>query len=198
MVLGTIYGLILNDCDELASLTAASVAVRPVAPVMYIKPRTCVTTLGAPVLLPECLDEVEVAPTLGLLFDDGGCLSAACLALEVSERHRDYLRPAIRERCRDGFLPLGRFAALPPAIETAVIDLAIDGAAVFRWPLTRLARPIPKLVADVRAFITLDEGDLLLVGLPAGAPVAKSGARIRVTSEGLPPLEITIRREVVA
>lgn len=201
MINGTVYGVILNDSEQLRSsadrLAAAPYGGAPRAPVLYIKPRTCVTVGSAPVPVPAALESVEIAATLGLCFarnlvagnaaDARQAVGSLCLALDVSEPHDDFFRPAVRRRCRDGFLPLGPFGAAPASLE-AEIATSIDGTCVHRWSLERLARPVWELAAEISKFMTLAAGDLLLVGLPGDAPRAAAGSSVAVSGGGLPPL----------
>lgn len=206
MVTGTIYGVVLNDREELQRLGSFfhedPYKAPPKAPVVYIKPRLCVTVGGAPVPLPEGEGELVVAATLALLIarnaqavapaDAWGCVGATSLALDVSLPAASYYRPAIAQRCRDGFLPLGRASApvLPHEIMTFV-----DGQEVHRWSLSRLARSAEQLIADLSAFMTLRAGDLLLIGLAGDAPHVRAGQRIRVEAEGLAPIETRVEAE---
>ncbi len=41
-----------------------------------------------------------------------------------------------------------------------------------------LVRPLPRLLADVTAFMTLDAGDVLLLGGADDAPLARAGDRV--------------------
>ncbi|HTK36531.1 MAG TPA: fumarylacetoacetate hydrolase family protein [Caulobacteraceae bacterium] len=205
MFSGTAYGVALNDRRQLEaradSFHQPPYGRPPEAAVLYIKPRTCVTAGGAPTPLPPELGEVEIASTLALLF--GGSpgakspdVSAVCLALDVSEWHQDFYRPAIRQRCRDGFLPLGRWTS--PQTTYGDLVTEIDGREVHRWSLDRLFRPIDALVAELHAYLDFSPGDLLLVGLPGDAPRAALGQSVVVRSEGLPSLQTTIVAEVVS
>ena len=198
MISGTAYGVILNDRIECAALDAAFHAPPygqpPRAPVLYIKPHGCFAPAGALVPVPVDLAAVTIAATIGLLFGDDGAPAACCLAADVSEPHANYYRPAIRERCRDGFLPFGAFGPLPPD-PAAPITTRINGELVHEWTLARLVRPMARLIADIREFMTLAPGDLLLVGLAGDAPTAGVGDAIEVTMPGLAPLRTRLIAE---
>jgi len=200
MISGTIYGVVLNDLNERAALSEAFAKppydAPPGAPVLYIKPRTTVAGTESVVLVPGGMSEVTVAATLALAIGDRGQPAAARLALDVSEPHGSYYRPAIRERCRDGYLPLGPDGALPNGTET--IATLIDGREVHRWSLDRLARPIPALFHDITAFMSLLPGDLLLVGLAGDAPTARPGQSVTVRCGDRPPLVAHIGLEEAA
>ncbi len=209
MVSGTAYGVVLNDRVERARLadafTQAPYNDPPRAPVVYIKPRNCLLDGGGVVTIPKDLVEVEIGATLALILgrDIGsgegdllGAIAAACLAIDLCTPGADYYRPAIRERCRDGFLPLGRQVGFTPTLEKFEITTLIDGVAVHRWNGERLMRSIPALIEDLAQFMTLRAGDLLLVGIPGDAALARAGQSIEVTAPGIPTLRCVLASEV--
>ncbi len=204
MISGTAYGVVLNDRDQLAALgpalSEAPYGAPPDWPVVYIKPRTCFSFGGAPVLLPSDCDHLSVASTVGILLGRDAAnvrrenapayIGAMCVALDVCTARDDYYRPAIAQSCRDGFLPLGALAAasaLPDEIVTR-----IDGAIAHRWALSRLVRPVERLIADMSSYMTLRAGDLLLIGLPGDAPRAFAGQDIEISAGDLPALRTRI------
>jgi len=203
---GTIYGVVLNDAQERASLGDALSAdpykAPPQAPVVYIKPRLCATLGGAPVPLPRGEDRLRAAATLGLLLASDACrvspdgamghVGGACLALDVAVPFASYYRPPIAQIARDGFLPLGSMGApiLPDEIVTEV-----DGEAVHRWSLSRLVRGPAQLISDLSQFMTLRAGDLLLIGLPGDAPLVGQGQTVHVRATSLAPIATRIEAE---
>ena len=201
---GTTYGVALNDRVERSVLslqfTENPYLVPPLAPVVYIKPRSTHRLHGATVPVPSGVAVLEVAPTLALLFgrdsaSDGiAGVAACCLALDVAVPGANYYRPAVPQRCADGFLPLGGLAA--PILPTEIVTF-IDGEEAHRWELSRLYRTPAELVNELTAFMTLRAGDLLLVGLPGDAPPARPGQTLRVQAEGLPDLVTHLVQEAV-
>lgn len=205
MIAGSIYGVVLNDRDELSAfgdrLSAAPYNGAPSAPVVYIKPRMTVTRGGAPVPVPAGVPELTLSATIGVIFsraasgrldDPLAHVGAACLAIDVSEPESDYYRPAIRQRCRDAFLPLGAPCPLNRSLGGLTVVTHINGVERHRWSLDRLARPLEALISDLAAFMTFESGDMLLVGLPGDAPRAGVGANIRVEAAGFAPLAVDL------
>lgn len=200
MITGTAYGVVLNDLKEQERLAGAfddaPYQAPPSAPVVYIKPRTCFATGGSHVPIPSELEEVTVSATIAFVFardcgpgdDPATRLGGACLALDVSEPEASYYRPAIRQRCRDGFLPMGAVADWSEAFGTWEIVTELDGSEVHRWSSDRLVRPVERLIRDLADFMTFQSGDLLMIGLAGDAPRARSGQQVRVQCAGLPDL----------
>ena len=198
MVPGTIYGVVLNDGLERDRLVTEfgekPYAAVPQAPVIYIKPNLTVGGSGS-VKVPSGVDSVVVSATIGLLFAADASRVAAnraldhvgamCLAIDISLPQPNYYRPAIREKTRDGFLPLGAptLLSLPASIDTEV-----DGQQAHSFELSRLVRSPAQLISDLSMFMTLRAGDMLLVGLASDAPRSGAGSMVTVRAAGLPEL----------
>ena len=48
-----------------------------------------------------------------------------------------------------------------------------------------LVRPVARLIADVTAFMSFEPGDILLAGVPAGAPRLQAGQRYEIRIAGV-------------
>ena len=55
-----------------------------------------------------------------------------------------------------------------------------------------MQRPVARLLADVTDFMTLAPGDVLMLGVPLGAPLARSGQRVVTEIAGIGSYETTI------
>lgn len=203
---GTVYGVVLNDRDERAALAGVFAEkpylAAPLAPVLYIKSRNTLATSPAHVRLPETCECLQVHVTLALLLGRAATrvdaadalrhVAGYALAIDVCELHESYFRPAVRQRCRDGFLPLGNFRAEPPDLQGGVIQTLVDGVVRHRRDLSTLHRSPAKLMADISDFMTLDAGDVLLVGLTGDAPCVSAGQRVEGRLQDLSPVVATI------
>ena len=120
-------------------------------------------------------------------------------AIDVCEPHDSYYRPAIRQRCRDGFLPIGPRVVPAAAItdpDALEITVSVNGAPAARWSTADLVRPLASLIADITAFMTLTEGDLLLVGLDPNPARAGVGDRVTARIDGIGDLTVTLEGEI--
>jgi 5-oxopent-3-ene-1,2,5-tricarboxylate decarboxylase/2-hydroxyhepta-2,4-diene-1,7-dioate isomerase len=54
-----------------------------------------------------------------------------------------------------------------------------------RRSLSGLLRPAHQLLADVSEFMTLEAGDILMLGAPDDAPLARAGQSVRIEVDGL-------------
>jgi 5-oxopent-3-ene-1,2,5-tricarboxylate decarboxylase / 2-hydroxyhepta-2,4-diene-1,7-dioate isomerase len=142
--------------------------------------------------MPADAKALKIAGTIGVLMGRAPNQIAGYLAInDVSVPHSSYYRPAIRQRCRDGFCVIGSDITdrIPSEIRTW-----INGELRCRANIADLVRPIDRLIADITEFLTLQPGDIVLAGEPHDAPLAQAGDRVRVEMDGVPALE----NEVVA
>ena len=207
----TVYGTLLNHRDALASLGEAVDAppykAAPKAPILYIKPRN--TWLGAheAIVVPAGVLELEIGATLGLVIGRAACRVSEADAMsfvagyvivnDVSVPHDSYYRPSLRFKARDTFCPIGPFVAResvgsPDALGVAV---TIDGETVQRASTAGLIRSAARLIADVSDFMTLVPGDVLSVGVAAGAPRARVGQHVSISINGLGRLDNPLAAE---
>jgi 5-oxopent-3-ene-1,2,5-tricarboxylate decarboxylase / 2-hydroxyhepta-2,4-diene-1,7-dioate isomerase len=202
---GTVYGTLLNHRDALAALGNAAheppYKAPPKAPILYIKPRNTWLDGGEAIIVPAGVLELEIGATLGLVIGRAACRVSEADALsfvagyvivnDVSMPHDSYYRPSLRFKARDTFCPIGPFMARdaigsPDALGIAV---TIDGETVQRSSTAGLIRSAARLIADVSEFMTLVPGDVLSVGVAAGAPRARVGQHVSIAINGLGRLD---------
>lgn len=187
---GAVYGVALNFRSELQSLgdqlNRNPYKKPPVAPVLYLRPRNTWSTNGAPIHLPADAKQLKMAGTTGIVIGRPNQISGYVAVNDVSIPHASYYRPAIRQRCRDGFCVIGSEITDRQPRE---IRILINDEIRCRANMDDLVRPMDRLIADISEFLTLQPGDIVLVGEPHDAPLAQAGDRVRVEVDGLAPLE---------
>lgn len=206
-VSGTVYGVVLNDHASLRkiggeTLEAAPYKGAPKAPAMYIKPANTRVACGSVVSLPTGATNLEVGATIGLVIGRAAArlkrdnalaaVAGIVLAADLSLPHASYYRPAIREKCFDGALPIG---SVQPLVDLADLQLRTEfnGLLVDQRSLADLVRDPAQLLVDVSEFMTLAQGDVLLVGVSYQAPLAAAGSRVRISAEGVGSLQFSIQ-----
>jgi len=190
---GNIYGVVLNDTAEQArlesSFSEAPYGKPPQAPVIFIKPRVCLN----PAFSHRSAESIwRASTTLALLFagnashlkeeDALACVGATALAIDLSRPQPNYYRPAIAFRNGEGTLVVGDWTA--PTYPDEII-LSVNGRKSHSWALSRLARPIPVLISEISQFLTIQAGDVLMVGFSGDAPEVSSGQTLHVDAAGL-------------
>lgn len=200
---GTVYGCLLNYRSALAALgdavNAPPYQAPPKAPILYIKPPNTLNAPGAPIVLPRGVEAVEIGPALGLVIGRTACRLAEADALghlagyavinDVTMPHASVYRPAIAQRCRDGFCPIGPVLSAMANPAALTVRALINGDVRLEASTSELIRPAARLLAEVTAFMTLEPGDVVHVGVPHGAPLARAGDRVAVEVAGLGRVE---------
>ncbi|OCA81323.1 fumarylacetoacetate hydrolase family protein [Pseudobacillus wudalianchiensis] len=208
-VSGTVYGTLLNYKGALEALgeavNEAPYKAAPKAPILYIKPANTINSHNRPILLPEGVEALEMGAALGIVIGRTATRVSEEEALDyvagytvvndVSIPHESVYRPAIRQKARDGFCPIGPWIVKREAVQhpdQVHTRVYINGELRQENTTANLIRPVAKLLADVTDFMTLRVGDTLLVGVPEEAPLAKAGDVVRIEIEGVGVLENTI------
>jgi 5-oxopent-3-ene-1,2,5-tricarboxylate decarboxylase/2-hydroxyhepta-2,4-diene-1,7-dioate isomerase len=177
----TVYAAALNfrgSLEALGDLNAEPYKGPPKAPVLYIKTPNTLSVSGAPIRVPAGVSHLKMGGTVGLVMGKGWVV-----ANDVSIPHSSYFRPAIKERCRDGFLVLSPIF-FRPADRDAEIRISVNDQTT-RASTKDLIRPVTRLIEDITEFMSLNIGDILLVGEPPNAPLAQAGDRVRVEIDGV-------------
>ena len=88
----------------------------------------------------------------------------------------------LRSKGGDGFTPVGPGAISADAVDPAALRIRTwhNGHLVQDDTTADLLFPFARLVADLSQLLTLEEGDIILTGTPAGASVAKPGDVVEV------------------
>lgn len=204
-VTGAVYGILFNFPGTLAALGEAVHAkpymAPPKAPVLYIKPANTWIGAGMPIPLPPDAEAVQVGATLGLVIGRPACRVTVKEALhhvagftvvnDITIPHDSFYRPPLRYNCRDGFCPVGPIVPREQVAnpDTLRIRSFINGEMRQEVSLTTLVRPIAQLLADVTEFMTLMEGDILMVGVAEQRPLARVGDRVAVEVDEVGRLE---------
>ena len=202
---GTVYGTLLNFRREQAlwapRMGEPPYQAPPRAPVLYIKTANTFSANGAAIALPPQVPEAEIGATLGLVMGRGG-LAGAVLMNDLSLPHASYYRPPVKYRCLDGLLGIGPrcqpLAGLE-ALAALKLEVRVDGALVQTVALSDLVRDAATLLADLAEFMSLQPGDMLMLGTDCLAdgtrPRARVGAHIEISAPGFESLVNTLVKE---
>lgn len=203
---GVIYGTLLNDPAALAALgesvDAPPYKAPPKAPALYLKPRNTLATSGACFTVPAEAEAIEIGAALGIVIGRSACRVSAATAMDhvagwtlvadLSIAHDSFYRPSVRLKARDGSCLIGPQvvprSALPDP-DSLEIGVAVDGKPVHTARTAGMRRSVAELLQDVSDFMTLHPGDVLLLGVSAGAPRVGAAHSFTIEAVGLGCLE---------
>ena len=199
---GTVYGTLLNFRREwdlwAPRMTQDPHKAAPQAPILYVKSANTFSPAGQDLMLQNGVTEVDIGATLGLVIGGDGQVAGAALLCDWSVPHASYYRPPVKFRCRDGFLALPQQVTQGQVADWAALQIAVsrNGERVQTVDLRELMRDLPTLLADVGEFMTLQAGDVLMVGTDGLAdgsrPRAKAGDRVEISAPGFSSVSVQV------
>lgn len=192
-------------------------------PRLFLKPSSAVVGPDAEVELPELSKEVDWEAELGVVIGTrarhvrvGHALEVVAGYLganDVSARSLDYgidrdvgdkavwFFDWLAGKWFDGFAPLGPHLVTAdevPDPQALTIDFELNGATRQHGSTKEMIFSVAELVAHASRLMTLEPGDIILTGTPAGVGAARgeylrSGDRMAVTIENLGTLRTSVR-----
>jgi 2-keto-4-pentenoate hydratase/2-oxohepta-3-ene-1,7-dioic acid hydratase in catechol pathway len=78
--------------------------------------------------------------------------------------------------------------------DDATLELRLNGERKQQTSMAELLFPIEELIADVSSFMTLEPGDVISSGTPAGVGPLADGDTVEVEVEGVGTLEHDVKR----
>lgn len=209
---GMVCTALLNDPRQLAALGdavhQAPHKAPPARPVLAMRPRNTLAGDGAAIAVPTDPGMVRTGASLGIVIGAvcSGVAAAQALAHvagylvanDLSLPIASHYRPNARLMARDGFCPLG--ATVVSAAEVAnpdalAVRLLLDGQLAWQGSTAGRTRGVAQLISDVSDFMTLQPGDVLLLGIDADAPTARIGQSMTVEIDGIGRLHNTLVAE---
>ena len=200
---GTVYGTLLNFKSELAAMqpqmNQPPYKAPPQAPVLYIKPANTWSVNGASIAVPARVPEVEIGATMAMVVSNKQIRYV--LMNDLSIPHSSFFRPPVKFKCLDGFLGIGSNTLETDNPQDFKLEVRVNGHLVQSVDFSQLVRPAAQLFTDVSEFMTLHDGDVLMLGcdcLPNGQrPRAKVGDVIAISAPSHPALG-TLRNTLIA
>ena len=199
---GVVYGTLLNHRPALQALgdevNQAPYKAAPKAPVLYVKPRNTLASHGAAVVVPTDAPELEVGAALGVVIGRTACrlsmddvlshVAGYTIVNDVSVPHDSFYRPSVRFKARDGSCVIGPVLALRDTVpnpDALRVQVFVDDVLQQDTTTGERIRNVAQLLVDVTDFMTLQAGDVLMLGVSAGAPRVKAGQEVAIEIEGV-------------
>lgn len=168
----------------------------PPAPMIFIKPSTCVVGHGDPIALPwqseQVEHEAELAVVIGRLCRDvpeervpDVVLGYTC-ANDVTARDLQRTDGQWgRAKGFDTFCPLGPWIETELDLDDAGIECRVNGQLRQDGSTGDMVRDVRELVSWVSSVMTLLPGDVILTGTPAGVGPLVAGDEVSVSIDGI-------------
>ena len=169
----------------------------PKEPLLFLKPASAIIHDGEPILLHAVSGHIEFEGEIGVLI--GRRLHRAASESEARESvagivalndvtARDLQRSDgqwTRAKGMDSFCPLGESGRAPQDLESLEIVTRLNGVEVQRASASNMVFSIPFLLAYISQYITLEPGDIVATGTPAGTRRLSAGDVVEVEIPGV-------------
>ena len=173
----------------------------PERPMLFLKPPNTVAGHGDTITLPAGKDRVDYEAELGVVIgkqcrnvdaerawdvvDGFTCVN------DVSNRDDQEIEQNwVRGKAFDGAAPMGPVVADPEDVpEDATVELRVNGEIEQRSSRDEFIFPVPELIEEITTYLTLEPGDVISTGTPAGVGPLDHGDYVEVEVEGVGVLE---------
>ncbi len=177
----------------------------PDTPVLFLKPPTTVIGPGEAVLYPAASSQVDYEAELGIVMKDRArnispadardhILGYTCAndvtARDLQKKDRQWTRA----KSFDTFCPVGPWIETDLNPDDLLIESYLNGERRQSSRTSQFIFTADYLVSFVSGIMTLEPGDLIITGTPAGVGSMKPGDEIEVRIEGIGSLMNTVRR----
>lgn len=167
----------------------------PAEPLLFLKPPSSVIATGETIVIPPYTSRVEHEGEIGVVIGERlvraspeearSAIGAIAAVNDVTAR--DLQRSDgqwTRAKGFDTFCPVGPPSATVPALEELVVVTRVNGEERQRGRASDMAFAIPVLLSYISHVMTLEPGDLVATGTPAGVGPLSAGDVVEVEVVG--------------
>ena len=178
-------------------------------PFFFMKPADCIVEDGGSLPYPPATSDLHHEVELVVALGKSGANIPLAQALEhvygyavgIDLTRRDLQADAKEKRqpwdAGKGFRHSAPCGALRPVPvvghpDAGTIELKVDGEVRQTGDLKQMIWTVPEVISFLSGLFTLEAGDLIFTGTPAGVAAVAPGARLEASVAGLAPLSVTI------
>ncbi|MFB6164667.1 MAG: fumarylacetoacetate hydrolase family protein [Haloarculaceae archaeon] len=187
----------LNYADH-AEETGSEIPDRPM---LFLKPPNTVASHGQRVTLPADKERIDYEAEIGVVIGERARNVSAKNAMDVvsgytcvndlSNRDDQAIEQNwVRGKAFDNAAPIGPLVATPEHLAAdATIECRVNGEVRQQSSREELIFSIPELIEEITAYMTLEPGDVISTGTPAGVGPLEDGDEVAIEIEGVGTLE---------
>jgi 2-keto-4-pentenoate hydratase/2-oxohepta-3-ene-1,7-dioic acid hydratase in catechol pathway len=177
----------------------------PDRPMLFLVPPNSIAGHGDIVRLPKGKETIEFEAEIGVVIGKAcrdvshenaiDVIRGFTCVNDISNRDDQLNRiegglDLYRGKAFDNSMPIGPVIATPDHVpEDATIRLWLNGELEQESSRSEFVFSIPRLIEDITENITLEEGDIISTGTPAGVGELQSGDTVEIELEGVGTLE---------
>jgi 2-keto-4-pentenoate hydratase/2-oxohepta-3-ene-1,7-dioic acid hydratase in catechol pathway len=168
----------------------------PKEPLIFLKPPSCLIAEGQPIRLTRMSKQVEYEGEIGVIIgktlshaDEKTAVAAIQAIAAVNDVTARDLQKSdgqwTRAKGFDTFCPVGTPGPVPSDLGSLRVVTRVNGVERQRGSSSDMAFSIPMLLAYISSIMTLEPGDLLCTGTPAGVGTLQPGDEVEVEVLGV-------------
>ncbi|GAC1479218.1 MAG: fumarylacetoacetate hydrolase family protein [Gemmatimonadaceae bacterium] len=168
----------------------------PKAPLVFLKPPSSIVRSGEAIVLPEASRQVEFEGEIGVVIgrrikdvdatDAVGAIRGLVALNDVTARDLQKSDGQwTRAKGFDTFCPIGPEGPLPADLPGVTVVTRVNGVERQRGEAGQMAFDIPTLLSYISRIMTLEPGDVVATGTPAGVGPLAAGDVVEVEIVGV-------------
>lgn len=177
----------------------------PDRPSYFLKPPSAVAGHGDTITLPAGKERIDYEAEFAVVIGDTCKNVRAKNAMDVvvgytclndlSNRDDQSIEQNwVRGKAFDGSAPIGPVISRPENVPNdASIQLWVNGECKQDSSIEQLLIPISDLIAELTSFMTLQSGDIISTGTPAGVGPLSDGDEVEIEIDGIGTLSHSVR-----
>ena len=175
----------------------------PKEPLIFLKPPSSLIGDGQPIRLPGVSKQVEYEGEIGVIVgqqlsrvDEKQARAAIMGIAAVNDVTARDLQKSDSQWTRakgfDTFCPVGQPGDVPADLGTLEVVTRVNGQERQRGKASQMAFSIPMLLSYISNIMTLEPGDLVCTGTPAGVGTLKAGDEVEIEVVGVSRVRNTV------
>ncbi|PSQ23649.1 2-hydroxyhepta-2,4-diene-1,7-dioate isomerase [Halobacteriales archaeon QS_9_67_17] len=176
----------------------------PDRPLLFLKPPNTVAAHGDDLTLPTSKERIDHEAELGVVIGEPASEVDADDAMDhvagftcvndVSNRDdQDVEQNWVRGKAFDDSAPIGPVLATPDEVPAdASVTCRVNGETTQDSTRDQFIFDVPELVAEITTYVTLEPGDVISTGTPAGVGPLSDGDEVEIEVEGVGTLRNTV------
>ncbi len=168
----------------------------PTFPLLFLKPPSTLIGAGDAIRLPAASSQVEFEGEIGVVVgarlrdatEDEALRAISGIVALNDVTARDLQKSDgqwTRAKGFDTFCPIGAPGPVPNRLDSITVVTRVNGEERQRGMASQMVFAIPMLLAYISGIMTLEPGDIVATGTPAGVGPLAPGDRVDVEIEGI-------------
>ena len=192
----------LNYAEHVTEMNSKNIG----EPLLFIKPATALTPIEETIRIPEgrgaCHFETEMALLIGKALENCQeedvleAIAGVGIALDLTLRDlqkqlKEAGQPWEKAKGWDGACPLSPFVKSEAIQDLQDVDIKLwqNGELKQSGNTRQMLTPVVPLICHITAFFSLQPGDVILTGTPAGVGPLKAGDQLRLALKDVLTIE---------